>query len=697
MVIPDSTRSWGYAIPLGKIMLHHNINTGPGVLLSSSKIIKSRQFKERKSNRKVSKGGRKKIGAKKANPVKEKSGSKKPIEFADPPSETQNEDDSASSSDRTASQNTEENESGKGKGPMDEASLENADTSAEGPEEENIHANDNTKEMAEKIVRRIIEEIHQQAQEVSDVFLRWFQYWNEIFYKQMLPGLTAEQKFERLMEEEVNNLTKAQDPNEALNRHVIVKPRARLQRLAEHIQRLTKKYTPGTPNSRLQLLVLELLAVKERELTEEVARLEAVPEHQDTANSPTHKDDGGHTPINEVPASHPADQTVQMTDERTETPLTDARASDQTGDSEPAITEEKVISIIEEFANKVVRPWKKKIKKNAVQAVKIAETTRDELGEAFKRITSVETNYGKADVLYVAHLKRTITLEDMTPKLVDDLESVSQRVVEMERSQEETGQRLTKVDEDLGRSSTQAGSTLDRVIHLEDKNATLEERNNKLEADLKAVTEQVTELIKTKLAADKAIEEANAQAAKELQDALDEQNRTEKGVAWYDANFAEHIRHLTAKNPELAKTMAAKQAEEANRLKAQQDTYHNFEKAHKKSQAAPSSLVPATRKRKAPSKKAQVTEMLDRITETVVDPPLNPALHTEDDFEEDFQPQLTRQRIFDAVPIRTVGQQFPSHTGTSGAGGSSSRPTKPAKGQTTDDLMDEFLPSKLKK
>ncbi|XP_047331471.1 M protein, serotype 24-like [Impatiens glandulifera] len=514
MVDPASTRSWGYAIPLGKIMLHYNINTGPGVLLSSSKIIRSRKFKERKSNRTASGstgGRRKKVGAKKAAPVKEKSGSKKnkqSVESADPRSETHNEEDSASTSDRTASQNTEEDLFGKGKGPMDEeqsVSLENANTGAD--------------------------------------------------------------------------------------------------------------------------------SLRVESWTKSTSKLARRPKYF-------------------LCASPPADQTINITDDRTEPPHTDLHASVQTGNSEPAVTEERVKTLIEEFVNDAVKPWKRKIKKAAVQAIKIAETTKDDLGEAVKRITSVETNYGDSDELYERHLRRTKELEAITPKMVIDLISVRKTIAEMERSQEIIGQRLTKVEEDLAQSVAQAGSTLDRVITLENKNATLEEQNTKLEADLKSVTEQVAELIEAKLVADKAIEEANAQAAKELQDALDEQNRTQKEAAWSDANFAEHIRRLTAKNPELAKTMAANQAEDANRLKVQQDTYTNFEKAHNKSQAAPSSSIPATRKRKATSNKAQMTGLLASVTETVVDP----ALQTEDDFEEDVQPQLRRHRVLDGVPIRTIGQ-----------------------------------------
>ncbi|XP_047335612.1 uncharacterized protein LOC124939148 [Impatiens glandulifera] len=436
--------------------------------------------------------GRKKRSAnKKPAPVKGRPGSKKDkqsIEFADPPSKTQNEDDSASSSERTASHNTEENLSGKEKGPIEEeqsVSLEHEDTGADSPGEEDVHDN-NDREVAENIVRRIMEEIDLQAHEASEVYFR---------------------------------------------------------------------------------------------------------------------------------------------------------------DSEPPITEKKVMTIINEFANTVVRPWKKKIKKAAVQAIKLTETTRDDLGKANERITSVET----------------IALEETTSKLVDDFESVNRRIAEMER-----------------------------VISLE-------ERNNKLEADLKAVTEQVTELIKNKLAADKAIEEANAEAAKKLQDALDEENRKKKETPRSDANFNERLRLLTAKNPELARSIAAQEAKEAKRFNAEKQMYDEYAKAHKKTKVVPSSLAPTTRKRKVPLRKAQVTELLGRITETVVDPPLNPALQTEDDFEKDLEPQPTRQRVFDAVLVRTVGQPFPPHPDTTGAGGSSSRSAQPAKGQPTDELMEDFLPSKLNK
>ncbi|XP_047313745.1 myosin heavy chain, clone 203-like [Impatiens glandulifera] len=464
--------------------------------------------------------------------------------------------------------------------------------------------------MAENIVRRIMEEIDLQAHEASEVYCEWFRYRCDKFFKHMLLGLTTGQRFERLMEIEENviSLTKAKDPSEALDRHAIVEPRARLQKLAEHIRKLTERYVAGTPTSKLQLLVLELLAVKKGEFIDEVVRLETVREQQNTTYSTRLENVDGQNPGDKSPL---ADQAINETDERTETPLTGPRASVQTGDSEPALTEEKVKSLIQEFVNDAVKPWKKKAKRVAVQAFRMAETTRDDLGKANERITSVETKYPDADALYDAHLNRTIALEDTTSKLVDDLE----------RFQEKTEQRLTKVDEDLGQSSTQVGSILDKVTNLEEKNASLEERNTKLEADLKAVTEQVNELIKAKLAADKAVEEENAQAAKELQDALDEETRKKKEAPRLsDAELAERIRNVSARNPALAKAIAAQEAKDAERFNAEKQRYDEYAKAHKKTKVAPSSSATGTRKSKVPSRKAQVTEMLGRITETVVDP-----------------------------------------------------------------------------
>ncbi|XP_047320580.1 uncharacterized protein LOC124924611 [Impatiens glandulifera] len=454
-----------------------------------------------------------------------------------------------------------------------------------------------------------MEEIDLRAQAAAEVYSEWFGYRCNKFFKHMLPGLTDGQSFRRLkeIEEDVISLTNAKDPNEAMDRHAIVEPHARLPKLTVHIRKLSER-------------------------------------QRDTAHSPRLETGDGQKRGDTSPL---ADPVINETDERTDPPFTGPLETDQPGNSEPAVTEERVKSIIQEFSNSKVRPWKRKIKKAAVQTIKLAETTRDDLVKADARITEIEVNYRDDTVLYDAHLKRTVDLENTTSKLVDDLKQF----------QEKTDQRLTKVDEDLGWSSTEVGSTLDRVTDLEKKNASLEERNDKLEADLKAVTEQVNELMKAKLAADTAVEEANARAAKDIKDALDEETREAKEAPRLsEADLDERARNITARNPALAKSMAAQAVKDAGRLNTEKQRLKEYAKAHKK------------------------------ITETVVE---------EDDFGEDLEPRPTRQRVSNAVPVRTVSQPFSLHQDTTGAGGSSSRPAQPAEDQATDDLMTGFLSSEL--
>ncbi|XP_047326504.1 uncharacterized protein LOC124930192 [Impatiens glandulifera] len=641
-------------------MLHNNINTGPGVVLSSRKIIKSRQFLERKQPAPSSTDGRrKKSTAKTPAPVKDKSGSKKgkkPIVFTEPPSQTRDEEDWASTSDRTGTQNTDENPSDKEEGPNDEeqsatsldnagtaASPKNIDAGADGREEEETPV-DNDRKIAANIVRQIMEEIELRAQAAAAVYREWFEYRSDKFFKHMLSGLTDGQSFRRLkeMEEDVIRLTNAENPNKAMDRHAIVKPHARLQKLTVHIRKLTERYVAGTPKAKLQLLVVDMLEVKKGELTNEIEEIEAVRRQRGTTHSPRPETDDGQNRGETPPLEDPV---INETDERTETPFTGPLETDQPGDSEPGVTEERVKSLIQEFADSKVRPWKRKIKKFARQTILLAEKTRDDLVKAEDRITEIEVNYRDDTVLRNDYLKRTEDLEEKTSKMVDD----------MERFQRETEQQFTKVDEDLGRSSNEVGSTLDRV----------------------------NELINAKLAADTAVEEANARAAKDIQDALDEETRKSKEPPRLtEEELAERTQNIAAKNPALAKSMAAQAAEDAERLNTEKRRLAEFARAHKKTKAVSSSSVPEKRKRKTSSRKVQVTEMLERITETNIETPPHPDPLTEDEDEENLEPRSSRQRVLNAVQISPVGQPQ--------AGGSSSTPAQPVENQPTDDMMKDF-------
>ncbi|XP_047339863.1 fibrous sheath CABYR-binding protein-like [Impatiens glandulifera] len=94
MVRPDSDRSWGYAVQLGKIFLHLKIKVGPGVGILKRSIIRSRHFLPRKQSASSSTGGRKKKAAKKNAPAKASTGGKRKekVIFEDPPQQTEDEE-----------------------------------------------------------------------------------------------------------------------------------------------------------------------------------------------------------------------------------------------------------------------------------------------------------------------------------------------------------------------------------------------------------------------------------------------------------------------------------------------------------------------------------------------------------------------------------------------------------------------------
>ncbi|XP_047320504.1 uncharacterized protein LOC124924523 [Impatiens glandulifera] len=184
-----------------------------------------------------------------------------------------------------------------------------------------------------------------------------------------------------------------------------------------------------------------------------------------------------------------------------------------------------------------------------------------------------------------------------------------------------------------------------RVSVLEKKNAGLKDRNEKLEADLKALTAQVDELIKAKMNADVAVVEANEKAAKKVQDALNEETRLAKEPPQLtEEEIAERERRVMAKYPGLAESVAAQAAKDAERLDNERQRLEGFASAHKKQKEAPSSSVPAKRKRKS-SKKVQVAELLNEVTDAVIESQPDQATHTEEEDEVHLERRPTRQRV----------------------------------------------------
>ncbi|XP_047326507.1 protein MLP1-like [Impatiens glandulifera] len=328
------------------------------------------------------------------------------------------------------------------------------------------------------------------------------------------------------------------------------------------------------------------------------------------------------------------DPVTNETNERAEAPLTGQLQHEQPGVSKPGFTKEWVKNLLQEFADSTVHPLEEKMKRTVSLALRFANKTRHDLVMARDQIVGIEADYRDETVLRNNYLQRTEALEEDTSGLKGDFD----------RLERETEQRLREVTEDL------VGTTLSRVSELEKKNAGLEDRNDKLEADLKALTAQVDELLKAKMNADSAVVEANARAAQEVQDALDEEARREKEPPQLtEEEIVERERRTRAKFPGLVESVAAQQRQDAERLNSQKQGLEEFATAHKKKKtAAPPSSVPAKRKRK-PSKKDQVAGLMESLTETVIESQPDQATHTEEEDEVHLTERSTRQRVSESA------------------------------------------------
>ncbi|XP_047329186.1 uncharacterized protein LOC124932574 [Impatiens glandulifera] len=573
---------------------------GPGVIIPSRRLIRSKHFLERKQPTPGSTGGRKKTTAKKSAPAKEKTGSKgkEKIVFSEPPSQTE-EEESASTSERTESEKTDEerpnDEEHSGPSPDNTgtgANPENAEADEEDIEEE--EEDDQTK--ADTIARRILETIALRAEKVGDIYREWHEYRFSKLFKHILPSFTDEECFKRMkeIEDAVMSLTNAETIHDALGRTSIIRPRARLQKLTVRIRKIKEKYVEGTPEANLHLLVLEKLETARGELAEEIDRLEVACSQRQIPHSPAPQTDEGLIHGATPPRGDPV---INETDERAEPLLTGQLQHEQPGVSEPGITKEWVKSLLQEFVDSTVHPLEERMKRIVSMALWFAKNTRNKLVMTDDRFIQIDADYREEAVLRDNHLQRTKALEEDTSGLKDDFD----------RLERETEQRLREVTKDL------VGSTLSRVSELEKKNA--------------------------------AVVEANARAAKEVQNAMDEEARLAKEPPQLtEEEIAEHERRAVAKYPGLAESVAAQQREDAERLNNERQRLANFAKANEKKKAASAVSVPAKRKRKS-SKKAQVVGLLNEVTDTVIDSQPDQATHTEEEDEEHLERRPTRQRV----------------------------------------------------
>ncbi|XP_047309911.1 calponin homology domain-containing protein DDB_G0272472-like [Impatiens glandulifera] len=271
-----------------------------------------------------------------------------------------------------------------------------------------------------------------------------------------------------------------------------------------------------------------------------------------------------------------------------------------------ASTSELIHNRIQEFEDFAVQPFKDRSIRIFDSTLKFTDATRCLLERNQERFSEIGEDLREEVVQRSKCVQRTAILEDLTSELKGDFD----------RFERETDQRLTSMNNDL------VGTTLDRVSELEKTNVCLV-------AELKALSEQVVELLRVKDALDaEADKEKEGPRSTKLTEEEEEAARTKRGEALF---------------PGFTKKAAAQAAEDAERLERQKRKLEEFAAENKKKKAATSTSAPKKRKREAP-KKVQIADLLDEVTETVITSTSQQADQLEEEAEEQLQSRSIRRR-----------------------------------------------------
>ncbi|XP_047309820.1 uncharacterized protein DDB_G0286299-like [Impatiens glandulifera] len=508
MVEPDSNRSWGYTVPLGKIFLHLNLDIGPGVAVAERCLIRSRQFLERKQSAPSSTEGRKKKATKKAAPAKAKAErkGKEKVTSSEPPQQTEDEE-SASFSERTDTEKTEDDRTvneadNPAQSPNDAEPNTNSETTEggeeggeEGDKEAGNEDGDKEKEEAEKeeadrISRKLLQDVKKRAESIEELYLEWNDHRYGTPYREILPGHTDEECIQRLEEVEdmLMNLTNSNTLQEVQYRTCLLKPKVQLRKLATCIQKITEELEGLGQEDTVAPRVLARLEKAKGELTQEIERLEAICSRM---KIPVYTPPQIDTFPKHCPTPPQENAASKVSDERADPNLTrqspppepEVPASDFTKEwvedrlqKLEASTSELIDNRIQEFEDSAVQPFKDISNIIFDSAIKFTDATRCLLERNQERFSEIGEDLREEAVLRSKCVQRTAILEDLTSDLKKDFD----------RLERETDQRLTSMNDDL------VGTTLDRVSELEKTNVGLV-------TELKALSEQVAELLRVKL------------------------------------------------------------------------------------------------------------------------------------------------------------------------------------------------------
>ncbi|XP_047306799.1 uncharacterized abhydrolase domain-containing protein DDB_G0269086-like [Impatiens glandulifera] len=399
------------------------------------------------------------------------------------------------------------------------------------------------------------------------------------------------------------NLTNSNTIQEVLHRTCLLKPKVQLWKLTTRIRKITEEFKAVGPEDTLTPRVLERLEKAKRDLIQKIDRLEAICSQRKILVYTAPRIE---TSLDHCPTPPRENAASKESDERADPNLTgqsppsqpEVSASDFTKEWVEGrlqrfedSTAEQIDSRIQEFEDSAVQPFKDRFQRIVCSALKFADTTRYLLDNNRDRLSEINEDLHEEAALRIKYFKRTVILEDLTSELKEDFD----------RLERETDQRLAEVAGDL------------------------------MNADAAAV-------------------EADAQAAKRVQDALDAEASKEKEAPrssqlTEEEEEAERIRRSEAKFPRLTKKAAAQAAKDAERLERERRRLEGFAADNKKKKAASSVSAPKKRKREA-SKKVQIADLLNEVTETVLTSTSQQATPVEEDeVEEHLQTRSTRQRV----------------------------------------------------
>ncbi|XP_047320411.1 uncharacterized protein LOC124924412 [Impatiens glandulifera] len=643
----------------GESLNQAQIKVGPGVGILKRSIIRSRHFLPRKQSASSSTGGRKKKAAKKNTPAKASTGGKRKekVIFEDPPQQTEDEEWDDEEADTEGTENrTDHDDDLSAQSPNNaEHSINPETTEGEdgvdtGANDEGLSRKEADEAEAERLAQNIFQGIARRDEDVINLYLEWHEHRFDTNYKNIMTDLNQEDCFARLEEVEamILSLTKSNTIHEEIERlEVICNQKEVPVYTAPVIEEFPIDWTTTSREDTETPRDIETPLPENDEVPTskpvEVQTLEDVETPiQDNAEIPTSKTvevqsfENAEVPNSEIEVINLEDSAQLEPPNEEEAPINlDERADPDPTElsmpppppvvTAPAPPQEWIDDLFQKFEVVVSKRIEDRLRQFDTS---ISEKIDDRILE--HNVSKLQPLKDRCENIFDTAMK----FADVTKQVVDHhqtrLEQLSTGLWEEAGERENCAQHIIALEgltSELKKDFERVDPTIDRVSVLENSNKTLV-------SEVKALTEQIAEILKAKEAADAAAIEADALVAKRVQERLDAEVSRDKEASRATQLTAtqlteeeievERIRRAEIMYLGYAEQIARQAAEDAERLETEQRRLAGFAKEHeKKRKAAASASAPAAsasepKKRKKPaSKKVRIVETLNTISELV--------------------------------------------------------------------------------